>query len=150
MAEVRFVSKPVAPPWNDSSKNLARDWHFFFAPNPKSSRAKGPANKRRLVRLIGPILLVAVVWRLDDKAALWSAVKEVNPLLFMFALLLNVPAIHLKIVRWRGVLAARGFRYPLARSSSAVLSPLYLGMLTPGRVGEVLRIQYVKREIHAP
>ncbi len=100
MAEVLFVSKPVAPPWNDSSKNLVRDiaghlqrhspvlmgrpgqaspidrgrieavysaasagdfapsvrenlgvlrhlllgrsadlWHFFFAPNPKSSTA---------------------------------------------------------------------------------------------------------------
>ncbi|MBT8450396.1 MAG: glycosyltransferase family 4 protein [Deltaproteobacteria bacterium] len=100
MAEVLFVSKPVAPPWNDSSKNLVRDisghlrrhspvlmgragqpnpieqgrlepvygapssggfapsarenlgvlrrlllgrsvdlWHFFFAPNPKSSAA---------------------------------------------------------------------------------------------------------------
>jgi phosphatidylinositol alpha-1,6-mannosyltransferase len=25
MAEVLFVSKPVSPPWNDSSKNLARD-----------------------------------------------------------------------------------------------------------------------------
>ena len=100
MAEVLFVSKPVAPPWNDSSKNLVRDiaghlrrhspvlmgrpgqanpidqgrveivyrsatsagfapsakenlgvlrhlllgrsagiWHFFFAPNPRSSAA---------------------------------------------------------------------------------------------------------------
>lgn len=100
MGEVLFVSKPVAPPWNDSSKNLVRDiagnltrhspvlmgradqqnpidrgrieavygpassegfapslrenlgvlrrlvlgrpvklWHFFFAPNPKSSTA---------------------------------------------------------------------------------------------------------------
>jgi phosphatidylinositol alpha-1,6-mannosyltransferase len=100
MAEVLFVSKPLAPPWNDSSKNLVRDiaghlqrhspvvmgrpgqvcpidggrvetvygaasaagfapsmrdnlgvlrhlllgrsadlWHFFFAPNPKSSAA---------------------------------------------------------------------------------------------------------------
>jgi hypothetical protein len=37
---------------------------------------------RLLVRLIGPALLVVVVWRLDDKAALWSAVKEVHPLLF--------------------------------------------------------------------
>ncbi|MGB8331185.1 MAG: glycosyltransferase family 4 protein [Polyangiales bacterium] len=71
MAEVLFVSKPVAPPWNDSSKNLVRDvaghlqrhrpvlmhrsrlgilahlllgppsdiWHFFFAPNLKTSTA---------------------------------------------------------------------------------------------------------------
>jgi phosphatidylinositol alpha-1,6-mannosyltransferase len=71
MGEVLFVSKPVTPPWNDSSKNLVRDvaghlrrhrpvlvsgsnldvfrnllfgrscdlWHFFFAPNLKTSTA---------------------------------------------------------------------------------------------------------------
>lgn len=110
MAEVLFVSKPVAPPWNDSSKNLARDiaghlerhvpvlmgrrgqsnpigrgrleaiypasvdgrftpslrsnlrvlgrlllgpaadvWHFFFAPNPKSSAGGGLATRARHV-----------------------------------------------------------------------------------------------------
>jgi len=110
MAEVLFVSKPVAPPWNDSSKNLVRDiagnlrrhspvlmgrpgqtnpidrgrvesvygiasaggfapgvrenlgvlrhlllgrstdlWHFFFAPNPKSSAAGRVATAIRRV-----------------------------------------------------------------------------------------------------
>ena len=110
MAEVLFVSKPVAPPWNDSSKNLVRDiagnlrryspvlmgrpgqsnpinrgrieavygpsptaafapgmrenlgvlrhlllgrstdlWHFFFAPNPKSSAAGRAATAIRRV-----------------------------------------------------------------------------------------------------
>jgi phosphatidylinositol alpha-1,6-mannosyltransferase len=110
MAEVLFVSKPVAPPWNDSSKNLVRDiaghlrrhspvvmgrsgqarpiaqgrvatvygaaseggfapsvrenlgvfrhlllgrsvglWHFFFAPNPKSSAAGRLASAIRRV-----------------------------------------------------------------------------------------------------
>jgi phosphatidylinositol alpha-1,6-mannosyltransferase len=110
MAEVLFVSKPVAPPWNDSSKNLVRDiaghlrryspvlmgragqsnpidqgrvepvyraqssggfapsarenlgvlrhlllgrstelWHFFFAPNPKTSAAGRLATALRRV-----------------------------------------------------------------------------------------------------
>ena len=109
MAEVLFVSKPVAPPWNDSSKNLVRDvaghltlhspvlmgrpgepnpidrgrvvpvytassggfsprardnlrvlryllvrsrvplWHFFFAPNWRSSAAGGLARSLRRV-----------------------------------------------------------------------------------------------------
>ncbi len=110
MSEVLFVSKPVAPPWNDSSKNLVRDiaghlkrhtpilmgrtgeanpigqgrvepvyglessggfapslrdnlgvlrhlllgssvdvWHFFFAPNPKSSAAARLAGSVRRV-----------------------------------------------------------------------------------------------------
>jgi uncharacterized protein (TIRG00374 family) len=94
--------------------------------------------------------LVVVVWRLDDKAALWGAVKDASALPLMFALLLNVPVVHLKVVRWRELLAARGYHYPLGRSYTAVLSSLYLGMLTPGRVGDVLRVQYVKREIDMP
>ena len=109
MPSVLFISKPVAPPWNDSSKNLVRDvashlsrhsatvmtrpgaphglfgvaseevyaaqtadyapaladnarvlarlllrrrhdlWHFFFAPNPKSSAAGRLASRLRRV-----------------------------------------------------------------------------------------------------
>jgi len=105
---------------------------------------------RLLIRLIGPALLVAVVWRLDDKAALWSTVKDADALLLVFALLLNLPVVHLKVVRWRELLERRGYRYPLGRSYAAVLSSLYLGMLTPGRVGDVLRVQYVRREIQVP
>lgn len=102
------------------------------------------------IRLIGPILLIAVLWSLDDKAALWRAIKSCDPLLLVAALLLNVPVVHLKVERWRDLLAARGHRYPLKRSYAAVLSSIYLGMLTPGRVGDVLRIQYVRQEIGVP
>jgi hypothetical protein len=105
---------------------------------------------RLLVRLIGPILLVAVVWRLDDKAALWGTIKDADGLLFGGAVLLNVPVVYFKVQRWRDLLAARGYHYPLGRSYAAVLSSLYLGMLTPGRVGDVLRIQYVRQEIDVP
>jgi uncharacterized protein (TIRG00374 family) len=63
---------------------------------------------------------------------------------------LIIPVIHLKVARWRGLLAARGFAYSLRRTYAAVLPSLYLGMLTPGRVGDALRIQYVHREIDVP
>jgi len=109
MADVLMISKPVGPPWNDSSKNLVRDlalgmtrhravvltrrhepvalgqaraegiyapgtagfspalrdnarvllrlltgerldlWHFFFAPNPRTSRASAFASRLRRV-----------------------------------------------------------------------------------------------------
>jgi phosphatidylinositol alpha-1,6-mannosyltransferase len=114
MADVLLVSKPIAPPWHDSSKNLVRDlaanmrrytpvlmsrraalhelgiprarveavygceggrfspalgdnarvfarlmlgkksalWHFFFAPNPKSSRAAAFAARTRRARTL--------------------------------------------------------------------------------------------------
>jgi hypothetical protein len=105
---------------------------------------------RFLVRLIGPILLVAVIWRLDDKDALWRTIRNADGLVLAGAVLLNVPVVHFKVERWRDLLAARGYHYPLGRSYAAVLSSLYLGMLTPGRVGDVLRIQYIRREIDVP
>lgn len=115
MARVLLVSKPICPPWNDSSKNLVRDlatfmqrhrptvmskagvknalpgvkahavypenvrpfapaltdnlrvlrrlltgervdlWHFFFAPNPRSSFAASWASKIRRVRTVQTI-----------------------------------------------------------------------------------------------
>jgi uncharacterized protein (TIRG00374 family) len=105
---------------------------------------------RLLIRLVGPAILVAVIWRLDDKEALWGAIKDARWLLLAAAVLLNLPVVHLKVVRWWGLLAARGYRYSLGRTYAAVLSSLYLGMLTPGRVGDALRIQYVHREIDTP
>jgi hypothetical protein len=105
---------------------------------------------RLLVRLVGPALLVLVVWRLDDKAALWRSLMDADALLLAAAVLLNVPVVHLKVVRWRELLHGRGYRFALGRSYAAVLSSLYLGMLTPGRVGDVIRVQSVKREIQVP
>lgn len=105
---------------------------------------------RLLIRLTGPALLVAIIWTLDDKAALWSAARHASWPLLGVAVLLNLPVIHLKVVRWREFLGSRGFVYPTRRSYAAVLSSLYLGMLTPGRVGDALRIQYVHRDIGVP
>ena len=105
---------------------------------------------RLLIRVIGPALLVAVVWSLDDKAELWRTMKEASWLLLAAAVVMNAPIVHFKVVRWQKLLAARGYRYPLGRTWLAVLSSLYLGMVTPGRVGDALRIQYVKHDIDVP
>ena len=66
------------------------------------------------------------------------------------AVLINFANIHLKVLRWRALLAARGIHYPLGRAWGAFLSSLYVGMLTPGRVGDVLRIQYLRHDEDTP
>ena len=105
---------------------------------------------RLSIRLIGPLLLIAVVWNLDDKAGLWRTVKDADWMLVAAAVATNVPIVHFKVVRWQKLLAARGYDYPLGRTYLAVLSSLSLGMVTPGRVGDLLRIQYVKNDIGVP
>ncbi len=102
------------------------------------------------LRLIGPALLVAVLWRVGDPAPLWRAASNAS-LPFLGAVLVgDLIVLHLKVERWRALLRSTGREYPLGRAYQAMLTSVYLGMVTPGRVGDVLRVQYLRRDIAAP
>jgi glycosyltransferase 2 family protein len=102
------------------------------------------------VRLVGPLLLLAVIWKLQDKATLWRTIKGANGWLLAGAILLNVPVVHCKVERWRSLLSARRYHYPLPRSYVAVLASACLGAITPGHVGDVMRVQYARRDLDVP
>jgi uncharacterized membrane protein YbhN (UPF0104 family) len=61
-----------------------------------------------------------------------------------------VLAYPLKALRWRTLIAARGHRYGLGRALLSLLSAGYVGHLTPGRVGDVLRLQYLRHDLGMP
>ncbi|WP_437795071.1 lysylphosphatidylglycerol synthase transmembrane domain-containing protein [Sorangium sp. So ce693] len=105
---------------------------------------------RALVRLIGPLLLVLVVVRMDDRDAVLGAVVSASAGPLALAAALNLVNIHLKVVRWEALLRARGIVYPLRRAWSAYATSLYVGMLTPGRVGDLLRIRYLRHDLGVP
>ncbi|WP_437764213.1 lysylphosphatidylglycerol synthase transmembrane domain-containing protein [Sorangium sp. So ce281] len=105
---------------------------------------------RAFVRLIGPLLLVLVVARMDDRDAVLGAVVSASAGPLALAAALNVLNIHLKVVRWDALLRARGIVYPLRRAWSAYATSLYVGMLTPGRVGDLLRIRYLRHDLGVP
>jgi uncharacterized protein (TIRG00374 family) len=102
------------------------------------------------LRLLGPLLLLVVLWRMDHKEALWDALLGANGLLLLGAATLNAGNIHLKVLRWRVLLDARGFSFSNRQAWKAILPSMYIGMLTPGRVGDVLRVQYTRHEANVP
>lgn len=122
-------------------------------PGPTEPAASPPPRRRWLkaaIRLIGPLLLLIVLLRIDDPAALvesWTG-AALAPLLV--AILGNVVNNHFKVLRWRALLRARGYRYPLGRAWQTFMASVYVAMLTPGRVGDVLRIQYLRHDIGVP
>ncbi|WP_437295188.1 lysylphosphatidylglycerol synthase transmembrane domain-containing protein [Sorangium sp. So ce426] len=102
---------------------------------------------RALVRLVGPLLLAVVILRIEDRDAVIAAFASASPGPLLLAAALNVLNIHLKVVRWDALLRAQGIRYPLGRAWTSFLTSLYVGMLTPGRVGDVLRIRYLRHDL---
>ncbi|EYF02108.1 lysylphosphatidylglycerol synthase transmembrane domain-containing protein [Chondromyces apiculatus] len=102
---------------------------------------------KRALRWLGPIILVIVILRIPDRGEMLRALAAAAPLPILFAVLLNAANVYLKVVRWQALLRTRGIRYPTGRAFSAFLSSVYVGMLTPGRVGDVLRIQYLRHDL---
>lgn len=115
----------------------------------QSPRASSSALLRRVLRLVGPALLAVVVWRVGPSRLL-EALTNTDWRTLLWVSSLNVLVLHLKVVRWRDLLRQRGYHYALGRAYVAVLTSVYLGMVTPGRIGDVLRVQYARREAGVP
>jgi hypothetical protein len=98
------------------------------------------------LRLLGPLLLVLVLLRLEDADQVLAAFSSADLRWVLGASALNLITVYLKVVRWQVCLRTRGVIYPLRRAMSAFLASLYVGMITPGRVGDVLRVQYLHHD----
>jgi glycosyltransferase 2 family protein len=116
----------------------------------------GASARRRLtgalVRLVGPVLLVLIVVKMrpEDRRGALDAIAGANGWWLLAALPLNFLVIHLKVIRWDVLLRTRGIVYPRRKSWLAFLTSAYVAMLTPGRVGDVLRIQYLRHDLDVP
>jgi uncharacterized protein (TIRG00374 family) len=116
-----------------------------------SDGAKRSGGRARLIlRLLGPLLLIVILWRLDAARTLPAVLRGATLAPLGVTLLLGIFPLHFKVLRWRALLSARGFNYPLSKAYVAVTASIYLGMLTPGRVGDVVRVQYVRRDLDMP
>jgi uncharacterized membrane protein YbhN (UPF0104 family) len=98
------------------------------------------------MRLVGPLLLIWVLWRFGDFETLTGTFKRASLWPLIGAVLLDAGVIHAKLVRWQSLLAACKVRVDTASAYRAYLPSLFLGLATPGRVGDVIRIQYLKRD----
>jgi glycosyltransferase 2 family protein len=105
---------------------------------------------RAAIRLLGPALLIVLIVKMPDRGAVFAAIASASALPLALAVSLNLVNIHLKVVRWNVLLKTRGIRYPERRAWSAFMTSLYVGMLTPGRVGDVLRARYLKHDLGVP
>ncbi|WP_338046690.1 lysylphosphatidylglycerol synthase transmembrane domain-containing protein [Polyangium spumosum] len=105
---------------------------------------------RLAVRLVGPVLLVVVLLRMRDTQAAWDALLSASLLPLGLAFLLNAGVCWLKMLRTDALLQARGYQYPRKRAWLGFLATIFLGLFTPGRVGDVLRAQYFRHDLGMP
>ncbi|HCC23189.1 TPA: hypothetical protein DF272_03355 [Candidatus Falkowbacteria bacterium] len=96
-----------------------------------------------LIRLIGLAIFVVIVWRLD-----WSVVIDVRHR-FTFGsilIILGAAGVHfwLKSLRWIILSDIQNIKIKMFEGFGLCMAAIYLGLITPGRVGEISKIYFLK------
>ncbi len=97
---------------------------------------------------LGLILFVLIVSKLNP-AEIFKNIREINLWFLLLASLLLFPALILKTYCWNYIKRKQGINYSLKDSFLMYCSGLYIGLLTPGRVGEVVKAFYLKKDGHS-
>ncbi|MCI0416527.1 flippase-like domain-containing protein, partial [bacterium] len=101
------------------------------------------------LRIAGLILLGLLLWKLDS-SAVFSVMRRTAPAFLVLAILLNLPQIFLKALRWRFLMFAQGIRYSTLNASLSYFGSIFVGLLTPGRLGEFVKTIHVSRDCDIP
>lgn len=95
--------------------------------------------------LLGLILFVIILSKLNP-AEILRNIKEINPWFLLLANLLLFPALIVKAYCWNYIKSKQGINYSLKDSFLMYCSGLYVGLLTPGRIGEAVKALYLKKD----
>lgn len=106
-----------------------------------------PRPTRILLRGAGLLILPVIIWRLDG-AGLLSALGDVNWLPIAIAIAMTIPQVGLKAIRWWVLLRKLSLHHPITTAVVDYFASLLAGLLTPGRLGELVRAWSVERTTH--
>ena len=97
---------------------------------------------RNWPRLLGVALVVVLLVR-ADLAGVSDTLGDAHVVGLLIAFVLLLPLVLLKSMRWQLILAVQGVRLGTMPAYLSYLGSMFLGVLTPGRVGEFARIFHV-------
>lgn len=99
-----------------------------------------------IFKLIGLAVFVFLLASLD-KDKLWSVITSIELPYLLFASLLTISGLTFtKVLRWYYILKWLDIDYPLHQAYFAYLASIFVGLLTPGRLGEIVRSVYLRND----
>ena len=96
------------------------------------------------LRLLGPALLLYFLLTVN-LGEVWRTLLATDPWLFLLSLLLVVPFLILKAVRWQLILRAWQIILPLREATALYCIGIFLGVVTPGQAGDAVKAWYLRK-----
>lgn len=100
---------------------------------------------RNLIRIIGIILFLYILSKINLQE-LFQVLKNINLYYFLRALVLLPFSYFFGILKWKTLVNSQGLRPPFLRLTEIFLKGLFLGTVTPGRLGELWKAKYLREQ----
>lgn len=102
--------------------------------------------KKSLLAVLGFFIFVLILLSLDFRKT-FLVMVEANIFFLVIALLLVFLVLFIKGLKWRYLILAQGGKLPLSKSIRFCCAGFFVSAVTPGRVGDLIRAVYIKKEI---
>lgn len=104
---------------------------------------KGKSGKNyKYLRIIGIILFIYILSRINLQE-LFQTLKNINLSYFLLAIILLPVSPILAILKWRMLINSQDLKIPFRRLTEFFFKGLFLGTITPGRLGEFWKAKYL-------
>jgi uncharacterized protein (TIRG00374 family) len=100
-----------------------------------------------IFRSIGLILFVFILSKLNLIKTM-SLLSNINPFYLAPALLFFIPLLVIKAMRWQLLMKAQDIEYSLTDSTIMYAAAMYISDLTPGKIGDFIKVFYLKEDLH--
>lgn len=101
----------------------------------------------RFFPLFGILLFLYIILNVDF-IKIFEVLKNINIFYLIISLLLGVPIIVIKALKWKLLIKAYKINYSLIKSITSWLVGFSFGIVTPGRVGDLVRVLYLKEKVN--
>ena len=101
-----------------------------------------------LIKIVGTLaILLFLFWKVKFNAQGFGEVlRSVNMVYFLLSLFGVIAVLGIKSLRWRILIHNEGAIYSAYKAFAAYMASDAVGIVTPGRIGEIARLYYVRQE----
>ena len=101
--------------------------------------------KKDYIQVLGVVIFAILLYKINV-LKLIPVFRNADVYLIGVSVLLAIPSMLLRAIRWNLLLRIQGINYSLKDAVSVYLAGWYLGIVTPGRTGDFIKVLYVRKE----
>lgn len=100
---------------------------------------------KNFIRLVGVFIFIFILLKIDINQTI-EIFTKVKIEYIIFSALLFIPHLFVKSLRWNLLLRQQKINYSFFDTFIIYLSSLYVGFITPGRLGEFIKVFHLKND----